>query len=211
MKKVPVSKEYFAFVDDEDYDHVIQFKWHRVRGGRNNYASTSIAGKKVSMHRMIMQAAKGIMIDHADGDGLNNRKANLRPASYAQNFQNTGPRKTRGRTSRFKGVWRIKQSCQRCWRSGITAYRRYRNIGSFWTEEEAARAYDAQAWRLHGEFARPNFPEPKPNASDVPGHTPVIRDHQPKADEGQPPQKTYGSQSRRPRCSTCRRRRGRNR
>ena len=111
------------------------------------------------MHRLVMDAARGTVVDHIDGDGLNNQRANLRFCTRAQNFQNAGWRNTPGRTARFKGVWRVTGQCRRCWRAGITAQRQYKNIGSFWTEEAAAQAYDSEARVLHGQFARLNFPD----------------------------------------------------
>src|SRR5215203_6929870 len=121
MKQVPVGKGHFALVDDADHDRVARHRWYAARGGRNTYAAAVIGGRKVLMHRLVLEAAKGTMIDHADGDGLNNRRGNLRPCTYAQNFQNARPKRTRGRTSRFKGVWRENGRCRRCWRAGITA------------------------------------------------------------------------------------------
>jgi hypothetical protein len=158
MKAVSVSDSYWAFVDDADYATVAAHRWRFKTGGRNRYAVATINGREVSMHRLIMNAAKGTIVDHIDGDGLNNQRHNLRFCTLAENFRNAGRRDTPGRTSRYKGVWRVKEPCCRCWRSGITANRVYQNIGSFGTEEEAARAYDATAQVLHGAFARLNFP-----------------------------------------------------
>ncbi len=158
MKQVQVSGSYWASVDDADYAHVSVYTWRVRMGGKNRYAVTIINGREVFMHRLIMDAAKGTIVDHIDGDALNNQRENLRFCTRAENFRNAGHRQTPGRTSRFKGVWRVKERCRRCWRSGITVNRVYKNIGSYWTEEEAARAYDAEAMVLHGEFARLNFP-----------------------------------------------------
>jgi hypothetical protein len=63
-------------------------------------------------------------------------------------------------------VWRVKGRCRRCWRVGITANRVYRNIGSYWTEVEAAKAYDSAAMALHGQFARLNFAEPRTTSEE---------------------------------------------
>jgi hypothetical protein len=158
MKLVKVSEEHWASVDDADYALVAAYVWRLRMGGKNRYAVTIINGREVFMHRLIMDAAKGTIVDHIDGESLNNQRANLRFCTRAENFRNAGHRQTPGRTSQYKGVWRVKDRCRRCWRSGITVNRVYKNIGSYWTEEEAARAYDAEANLLHGQFARLNFP-----------------------------------------------------
>lgn len=158
MKQVRVSETHWAMVKDEDYAVVALLKWRLKVVGRNHCAVTSIDGHEMSMHRLVMGAARGTVVDHIDGDGLNNQRENLRFCTRAQNFQNAGHRQTPGRTSRYKGVWRVKKGCRRCWRAGITANRVYRNIGSYWTEKEAAKAYDEEAKMRHGQFARLNFP-----------------------------------------------------
>jgi hypothetical protein len=179
MKQVPVSEGCVATVDDEDYERVIQHKWRVQRVGRNAYAYTSISGKQVLMHRLIVNAEKGTMIDHADGNGLNNQKSNLRPCTYAQNFANARPKQTKNKTSEYKGIWFIQTvPCRRCWRAAITAEGKRLNIGTFMTEVEAARAYDAAAKALHGEFARLNFPEPKQDAGHVPTDPPSTSIHE---------------------------------
>ena len=162
MKQVQVSGTHWAMVDDADHAVVASHTWRLRTGGKNRYAATTIDGREVLMHRLVMDATKGTVVDHIDGDGLHNQRKNLRFCTRAENFRNAGHRQTRGRTSRYKGVWRIKESCRRCWRAGITANRVYRNIGSYWTEEDAARAYDDAAKVLHAQFARLNFPTTVP-------------------------------------------------
>jgi hypothetical protein len=204
MRCVHVSDSHAATVDDGDYELVVGHKWRLRSGGKNVYAVTRIDGKEVFMHRLIMNAQPcHHIVDHVDGNGLNNCRANLRFCTRAENLRNSRWRATKGRTSRYKGVWRIKKSCRRCWRAGITANRIYKNIGSFYGEEEAARAYDAAAREKHGAFARPNFPDPQRGESVVPTPLPVTPE-QPKKDEpGSAP--NTRPRSRRPRCGKCRR------
>ncbi len=91
------------------------------------------------------------MIDHKDGDGLNNRRDNIRFCTAQQNLFNT---RSSGGTSRFKGVRHV----GRRWQAKIMAGGVSRYLGSFATEEEAARAYDREAAVIQGEFMRPNLP-----------------------------------------------------
>jgi hypothetical protein len=94
------------------------------------------------------------MYDHKDRNHFNNQKENLRPCGYSQNCANV-PKVHKG-TSKYKGVSFCSQTKR--WRAQIMRYRKQVNIGRFDTEEEAARAYDAKAVEIFGEFAFLNFP-----------------------------------------------------
>ncbi|MHC4636877.1 MAG: HNH endonuclease [Planctomycetota bacterium] len=152
----------FAMVDADDYPRLAQHTWSIKRDGTTCYAArfTVKSGryrKEVRlMHREVFTAGKGMFVDHINGNGLDNRKVNLREATAMQNTWNR--KKMRGNfSSRFKGVswisrfgkWRAKISC-----GGKTIY-----LGYFKDEEAAARAYDAKAAQLYGKFAKRNFPE----------------------------------------------------
>jgi HNH endonuclease len=98
----------------------------------------------------------GEEIDHANGDGLDNRRANLRPATHGQNQQNSRKARTYGGlppTSRYKGVSRFSAR----WKAEIRSPLGYFYLGLFDKEEDAARAYDAKAEQIYGAFARLNF------------------------------------------------------
>jgi len=83
VKSIPLTQGKFAIVDVEDYDRLAKYKWHTNQDGNNFYAYTFLSKgnkkKRVFMHRLLMNAPKGLFIDHIDGNGLNNRKCNLRP------------------------------------------------------------------------------------------------------------------------------------
>ncbi|MHC4574071.1 MAG: HNH endonuclease [Planctomycetota bacterium] len=105
------------------------------------------------MHREICCAPRGVVVDHIDGNGLNNRKSNLRLCTVRQNLWNRRPA---GGTSLYKGVcWRAEK---KKWAARITCRDRRHHLGYFDTEMEAADAYDKKAAALFGEFAYLNFP-----------------------------------------------------
>ena len=109
--------------------------------------------KYVHMHKIILGDKEGLEIDHKDGNGLNNRKDNIRWATKAQNQANSA-----ARSGRYKGV-SPPQHRRKRWKAEIRCKGIRYDLGCFDTEEDAARAYDAKAKELHGEFARLNFPE----------------------------------------------------
>lgn len=150
-----------ALVDLEDWPIVAAFGWYARRGQKGGLYAVSnqkVRGNHQSqytlrMHRLLTNPPPGQDVDHRNGDGLDNRRSNLRPCTNPENQQNTGPR---GGASRFKGVsWdRRKQK----WRVAFRALGEHRFVGNFSDEEDAARAYDAAILRICPEFARLNFP-----------------------------------------------------
>lgn len=159
-KYIPLSQGKFAAVDDEDFEWLSQWKWWYMQG----YATrTTLSGSRktkrtwdrVLMHRLIVDAPEGVDVDHRDLDGLNNQRSNLRTASRTQNTQNRGKFAKRECTSRFKGVCRRPENGR--WRAYIRVHGRMNHLGTYTSEEDAARAYDAAAKEYFGEFARTNF------------------------------------------------------
>lgn len=151
-----------ALVDDEDFGLVSQYRWYPrkpKKASRMTYAACNYTrdGKpgRIMMHMLITGWP---MTDHIDHDGLNNQRANLRPVTVSQNAANM--RANRGASSDFKGVWWAKK--ERVWRAGIQYQYKKVTLGSFDSEEAAARAYDAAARRLAGSHAYLNFPDPPP-------------------------------------------------
>lgn len=150
-----------AVVDESDYEQVREFHWYRYISKKKrkiHYAYCVIrlnGGKRTSlkMHRIIMDAADGEQVDHRDGDGLNNRRSNLRVCTHGENLANSF--RSRG-ASRYVGVTRNRDGKR--WRAtvnkdGVKLYDEW-----FDTEELAARARDAAAVKIYGEFATLNFP-----------------------------------------------------
>lgn len=152
MKKIKLHNGLFSLIDDEDYELISKYKWRANPYGKNKWrAVTTIKGKNILMHRLIMNFPKEI--DHIDGDGLNNIKANLRSCTRSQNKMNVG--KFNGQySSSFKGVSKAKG------RNGWSAYTHLNGksifIGTYPTETMAAKAYNNFAINNHREFARLN-------------------------------------------------------
>ena len=109
--------------------------------------------KTVLMHRVIMDAPKGMDVDHINGNGLDNRKENLRICTRSQNLHNS--KKPSTNTSGYKGVIWNKQ-CRK-WQAKIHTSGKTRHLGLFVGILDAARAYDEAAVTDHREFARGNF------------------------------------------------------
>jgi len=154
-KVIPLTQGKFAIVDADDYHRLVNYEWRCSMDGDSFYAFRRQGRKarKILMHRQIMRAPKGLVVDHIDRNGLNNRKSNLRLCTPAQNARNRGP--NRNSSSRYKGVsW--KKDCNK-WYVRIKYEGRSVYLGRYDDETEAATAYDRKAQELFGEFAYLNF------------------------------------------------------
>lgn len=140
----------YTYVDESEYEQIKSYKWRLDRGG---YALASVNGKKTYLHRLLMVDClkAGEVVDHANGDPLDNRIFNLRPCSNAENCRNA--RLRLDSTTGFKGVDFNKGK----FRAKIKKNGRRTHIGYFSTAEEAARAYDVAAHRLHRVYSKTNF------------------------------------------------------
>lgn len=153
MKTIELSRNRgTVLVSDADFEFLSQFRWHLHSAGYA-YRAKKVGRKQTNflMHREIMEVPCGLLVDHIDGNRLNNQRENLRVATHAQNARNNGA--ILG-TSAKRGVsWHTSKGK---WRATIKMDGKARHIGYFSTEEEAAIAYDRAASGLFGEFARLN-------------------------------------------------------
>jgi hypothetical protein len=151
--EVPVAGGFVALVDEEDYPLVSGRDWFvRERAGCRYAVS-----KGVLMHRLILNAKRGQIVDHASGDGLDNRRENIRICTHAQNMQNRRKSAT-ATVTKYKGVSVLSSRARRArpYQAEIEAFGERVFLGSFLTAEKAAKAYDRAARIFHGKFARTN-------------------------------------------------------
>jgi hypothetical protein len=157
MKKINLTRNKQAIVDDEDFEYLMQWKWRCTAQGyaaREQYLGT-IDGKRIRknvlMHRVIASTPHNLETDHINHDKLDNRKINLRNCSTRQNRANTKPYPRS--KSGLKGVVRVNNK----WRAILINGTKYIHIGYFHSKIDAAKAYDSRAREIYGEYAYTNF------------------------------------------------------
>jgi hypothetical protein len=150
MKKIKLTQNKIALVDNEDYERLTKWSWYVVKKGHNYYAVRQfrLFGKKkiVYMHRQALEYnnfvfGKNLSVDHIDHNGLNNQKHNLRVVNSKQQAQNR--KKTKKKTSKFKGVCWDKLNEQ--WRAYIKVNGKELYLGLFDNEKKAAKEYNYAA------------------------------------------------------------------
>jgi hypothetical protein len=154
---IQLTKGKYAVVDAADYERLAKHKWYalQVYGSQKVYAYRTENGKAISMHREIMQPPPGKVVDHIDGDGIYNRRRNMRNCTLVQNAQNTRRPVKEGKASRYIGVFPRGDK----WRSRFRYNGKTYYLGTFDAEVDAAMARDRKAIELAGEYATLNFPQ----------------------------------------------------
>ena len=149
MKTIPLTQNQYAIVDDDEYTNLCQKKWYAYfcKNNRSFYAGhieinpVTKKGSRVAMHRFIMKAEKGQIVDHINHNTLDNRHCNLRIVSHLQNCLNR--KKQEGKKSPYKGVYCVKNKRKK---DRYRVWFRHKHLGSFSTPEEAALAYNKAAF-----------------------------------------------------------------
>lgn len=148
ITKIKLTKNKWALIDTEDLYKIKEFKWCSSHA----YALTGVYWKKIYMHRIIINPFMDEQVDHINGDGLDNRKENLRVCTNTQNQYNSKKRKNT--SSKYKGVSFYKLSKK--WNAKLQYNKKSLNLGYFNSEIEAAKAYNNASLKYHREFANIN-------------------------------------------------------
>ena len=162
MKKIQVgghkdqTKAVYALVDDEDYEELSQYKWYFHKGKNDNradytkrYQHKNNKATIISMHRAIMKPPKGMVVDHINGNGLDNRKKNLRVCTNAENCRNA--KKPKNNKSGHTGIFWRKED--KGWQVNICVNYKQKYLGVYKKPEDAIRVRKAAEKQFFGEYA----------------------------------------------------------
>jgi len=161
MKLIPLTRNLQCLVDDETYRWAHEYKWYAqvTRSKTGFVAARRLRSKIVFLHREIMQPPVGLQVDHINGDGLDNRRQNLRVVTDRQNKQGFRRFRKGKWMSRYRGV---SQTPKGRWQARLCLNGKLVYLGTYSDEEAAARARDAGAIQHYGEYAALNFPKNQP-------------------------------------------------
>lgn len=151
MKVIELTQGYSTLVDDEDFERLSLWRWKVLKSKDKRYACrskrTPTGSATILMHKEILSTRPGMLVDHRDGNGLNNQRYNLREADRTQNMANSSA--SRG-TSRYRGV--SYSTKRNKWVAQIKHQGIHYFLGRFQTEDEARQVFDLKNRELNGEY-----------------------------------------------------------
>lgn len=158
MLELPLSKGRYAIIDNFDLELVMRYEWYyyKAKAGHNEYAMApdrifgQAKAKPIFLHKLLMRSANGLHVDHINGNGLDNRRENLRLCTSRQNSYNSKKRVINA-SSKYKGVHLLKGGNK--WKAQINKDGIHYHLGQFDTEILAAEAYNVKAIELFGSFS----------------------------------------------------------
>ena len=152
MKKIYLVNGGVCLVDNRDFYLVSCFNWHARKRGNNFYAERYSNGRIVYMHRFILGCETGTIVDHKNGNGLDNRRTNIRLCSRTENNRNK--RIQHNNKSGFKGVVHVDNpKSHKKWKAIIKVDGRSKSLGYFYNKIDAALCYNLNAQKYFGKFA----------------------------------------------------------
>ena len=155
---IPLTKGKVAIVDDEDFESLSPHLWYAVKSRNTWYAKRDVymngRCRTLPIHRAILDIPVGFEVDHINGDGLDNRKVNLRVATHAQNMANSRHTMSKNHSG-YRGVYNKRGR----WYAQITIRGHCFYLGIYQNPIDAAHAYDVAAFEHFGDFAILNFPD----------------------------------------------------
>jgi hypothetical protein len=161
MKKIKLTQGKWALVDDEDYEYLNQFCWCYLKQDKDRYGYAIRSGydpitrarPRIAMHRVVVKAKKGDIVDHINFNGLDNRRSNLRIVDRFQSAWNkrAKSKKTSG-PQKGVSIVRDRHGVPSYWIARITRYGKRKYLGTFPTERKAAAAYINASIKYHGKY-----------------------------------------------------------
>lgn len=149
MPEIELGHGLKSLIDEEDMIEVAKYKWCAFGTERHRYAQGRVNGKTISLHRFLMKVSDSkVLVDHINGNGLDNRKSNMRLTNKAGNARNIS------KPHKYKGIWFHKKN--KNWCADIKVNYKKIGLGSFKDEKDAAHAYNEAALKYFGEFANLN-------------------------------------------------------
>jgi len=143
---------HIALIDDEDFEKISHLSWFIEKRKNKTYVRSGLKKDfpRIYLHQLIMNSPKGLVVDHINGNGLDNRKKNMRICTQEENATY---RKTEKTNNNLRGVYFSETGRgEKKWWAQIYKDRKSIYLGNFYTAEEAASAYNKAAIDLHGEF-----------------------------------------------------------